>query len=100
MDQRTLISPIPFDELLRELKQAVKQAHEEGLPQSAVPPHEELLTRQQTAKLLGITLPTLSRYTRDEILIGYRIGARVRYKRSEVLGALQVMKVRKAFKIK
>ena len=100
MDQRTLISSIPFDELLGELKQVIKQAEESRLPHAEPTAAEELLTRQQTAKLLGITLPTLRKYTRDELLPGYRIGTRVRYKRSEVIGALQAMEVRKARKVK
>ena len=45
--------------------------------------------RVDAAQLLGITLPTLRDYTRRGLVEGYRIGTRVRYKRSEVLGSLQ-----------
>jgi len=100
MDQRTLISSIPFDELLGELKQAIKQAEDARLPHAEPPAAEALLTRQQTSKLLGITLPTLGQYTRRGLIPGYRIGTRVRYKRSEVIGAMQAMEVRKARKVK
>ena len=49
---------------------------------------EEVLTRDQAAQLLGITLPTLREYTHRGLVNGYRIGTRVRYKRSEVVASL------------
>ncbi len=48
-----------------------------------------LLTRKQTAKLLGISLPTLSDYTKKGKLRSYRLGGSIRYKESEVLASLE-----------
>ena len=62
---------------------------------TTTPPAEELLTRDQAAQLLGITLPTLRDYTRRGYVAGYRIGTRVRYKRNEVLDSLQRMRTAK-----
>jgi excisionase family DNA binding protein len=52
---------------------------------------EILLTREETAELLSISLPTLWKYTRDGLFPGWRIGSRVRYKKSEILSALKKM---------
>ncbi|MBA4155705.1 helix-turn-helix domain-containing protein [Flavobacterium sp.] len=52
---------------------------------------DKLLTREETAKLLSVSLTTLWDYTRKDIVPAYRIGTKVRYKKSEVLSALQKM---------
>ena len=50
-----------------------------------------LLTREETAKLLSVSLVTLWGWTKKDIVPAYRIGNKVRYKKSEVLNALQQM---------
>jgi len=55
---------------------------------------DELLTRSKTAELLGISLPTLDSYTASGKVPAYRIGGDsklIRYKRSEVLEALEAI---------
>lgn len=47
------------------------------------------ITRQETAEILRISLPTLNEYTKKGILSGYRLGSRVRYKSNEVENALK-----------
>ncbi len=49
----------------------------------------ELLTRKEVCELLHITLPTLHSWTKENLITGYRINTRVRYKKSEVLATLQ-----------
>lgn len=49
----------------------------------------EYITRQQTADLLGISLPTLNEYTKKGIVVGYRLGTRVRYIKAEVEASLK-----------
>jgi excisionase family DNA binding protein len=46
------------------------------------------LTREETAKLLKISLPTLDRYTEIGIIQGYRLGSVIRYVRLEVEASL------------
>ena len=53
---------------------------------------EKYLTRKETAKRLNITLPTLNRYTKQSKVTGYRVGARVLYKNSEIDGCLLKIK--------
>lgn len=59
----------------------------------------EFKTRQETAKQLGISLPTLNEYTKSGIIPAYRIGSRVRYKSNEIETSLlkvQSVKYRRA----
>lgn len=88
MNEPIVLSPIPLPDLLGEITRAVRSELDARTP-NAAPPPEELLTREQTAQLLGITLPTLRLHTSRGLVTGYRIGTRVRYKRSEVLSGLQ-----------
>lgn len=53
--------------------------------------NDKILSRQETANLLGVSLVTLWDYTRKDIIPAYRIGSKVRYKKKEVLLALQKM---------
>lgn len=52
-------------------------------------PETHLLTRQEVAKWLDISLPTLHAWTKKGILQAYRIGNKIRYKKNEVLDSLQ-----------
>ena len=56
---------------------------------------ESFLTRKQTAKYLQVSLPTLSRYTKLGILLGYKFGSSVRYKKKDVENSLKVIASRK-----
>ncbi len=49
----------------------------------------ELLTREETAKYLKVSLTTLWHWSKKGILKSYGIGNRVYYKRSEVEASLQ-----------
>jgi excisionase family DNA binding protein len=46
---------------------------------------EKLITRTETAQMLGVTLPTIYDWTKKRIITAYRIGNRVRYKHSEIM---------------
>ena len=49
---------------------------------------DQLLTREETAKLLSVSLVTLWDWTKKDIIPAYRIGNKVRYKKSEVFKSL------------
>lgn len=51
----------------------------------ATPPEEKLLTRSETAQLLGVTLPTIYDWTKKGVLTAYRIGNCIRYKHAEIM---------------
>lgn len=94
MHEPIVLSPIPLPDLLGEITKVVRSELDARTPATA-PPVEELLTRDQAAALLSITLPTLRDWTRRGYVTGYRLGTRVRYKRNEVLGSLQQMRTAK-----
>ena len=52
---------------------------------------EKLLTREETAQMLKVSLVTLWDWTRKDVLPAYRIGYKVRYKKNEVLASLKQM---------
>jgi excisionase family DNA binding protein len=84
---------ISLEELYSNVDRIVKSAIQseiQGLKQPVQP--VELLSRFEAAKLLGISLPTLNNYSQDGRLQSYKIGSRIRYKREEVLSALQKTK--------
>lgn len=69
------------DKLLEKLEKRIAAINEKKLD-------EELLTREETAKLLKISITTLWHWTKKNKLIAYGIGNRVYYKRGEIMNAL------------
>ena len=49
---------------------------------------EKYLTRKDVSFLIGVSLPTLHKYTTTGRIKAYRINRQVRYKESEVLAAM------------
>lgn len=84
----TQIQSIEASELLTrfdKLDSRLNQLQEMIKPQ----PETILLTRQEVAKWLDISLPTLHKYTNNGVLQAHRIGSKVRYKQNEVLDAFR-----------
>ena len=55
-------------------------------------PNAELLTRNEAAKLLGVSLVTILDWTKTGKITGYRIASRIRYKRHELESCLTQIK--------
>jgi len=72
---------------LHNLENRLKEIQETVTPQ----PDTHLLTRKEVAIWLDISLPTLHAWTKKGILQAYRIGNKVRYKKTEVLDSLQTI---------
>lgn len=94
MQNSILIHNVSTDELCEQIRKAVR---EELLAQktSAENTTEKFLTRQETATLLRITLPTLNSYSKKGILVGIRIGFRVLYREDQVKKALREIPLRR-----
>ncbi|AMA49652.1 helix-turn-helix transcriptional regulator [Flavobacterium covae] len=81
-----------------DLQQLIKEAVKEELtqitsmlplaPQETVP-KTDLLSREETAKMLGVSTTTLFLWNRDAILKAKKIGRRVYYFKDEVLNKLK-----------
>ena len=75
-----------FDKLL---PREVNPPSQTGLPAKTI------FTRQETAELLTISLPTLHDYTMRGLIKAYRLGNRVRYRLVDIENALVQIKTRK-----
>lgn len=79
------ITPQEFkDSILSDFREEIKTLSQNFQP--ILP--TEYLTRQETAKILKVSLVTLSDWNKKQILIPYRLGKLIRYKRSEIEMAL------------
>lgn len=87
----TQLSPEDFRDLLAEIIR-------ENLDELAKDPPDQLLSRQQLSKKLGISLPTIRNYTTENIIKSRRIGNRVFYRWSDVLESAILVKYNKSDK--
>ena len=94
MEQIALI-PVPLaalkETLTDVLKTALSEYQKAAAPPPAVTEPDTLLTRQQVAEMIGVSLPTIHNMTKAGKLTGYRFGHVVRYKLGEVENALKVI---------
>jgi excisionase family DNA binding protein len=78
---------------LSELKEMISDTMEQYLrPMAADKKVPAILIRQQAAKMLNVSLPTLHCWTMDGIVRGTRIGTRIRYRMADIEAALVDMK--------
>ncbi len=85
MQNNFILSPIPLSELESAIAKTVEQLLERRQSFSPVHEPEELITREETAQILRVTLPTLHNWTKQGLIPHYKIASRVRYKRAEVM---------------
>lgn len=75
------------NEIVQDVIKALK-----GIAETSQNPDKNtLLTRQETADMLGISLVSLWTWTKNDTGPAYRIGNKVRYKKSEIIESLQKM---------
>ena len=67
-----------------ELKNLIKEILVEFKPKQETP----FISRVEACKILGLSLPTLGKYTKEGKIISYKIGSQIRYKKDEVLNCL------------
>lgn len=94
MENSVLIEKITEAQLVDIINKAIQTQFDE-LKQELhkVRDQEELLTRDETAKILKINSSTLYLWTRKGKLPSYGIGNRVYYKRSEIMDSLVKVKI-------
>jgi len=69
--------------------EVVKQVLEDSLNGPDNPKPVTFLTRDEAANILKVSLPTLSKLTKEGRIKGYKIGRHIRYKSNELDSALQ-----------
>jgi excisionase family DNA binding protein len=91
MVNEILLNGISLDQLQESIKTIVsaelKNAVSELTTKREIEP--ELITRKETAEILGVSLPTLHEWTKKGVLPAKRIGSRIRYERTAVYDALK-----------
>ncbi|MBI3141467.1 MAG: helix-turn-helix domain-containing protein [Bacteroidetes bacterium] len=87
-----LIQPVTVDELKQLLTTAVRQELEAYWPNEAEPAEPRYMTRDEAAKLLGVSLVTIDKWSNEGTLQKFRIGGRIRFKTAELHKALGQVK--------
>ncbi len=83
-----LMSSYSLQELTTVISETVKIEFERQNSLSTPQPDNAYLTRKETARILGVSLPTLNDWSKKGLLPSYRISSRIRYKKEEVLNSL------------
>lgn len=85
----TLLIQTSPDELVEAIKQVVQieiaKIGDQNTPQANL---REVLTRKETAELLGVSLVTIHDWSRSGIIHPYKLGNRTYFKRSEIMEVL------------
>lgn len=84
---------IPTEELEKLVLKSVNMAIQPLISSHKNVENEDLLiTRKEAADLLHISLTTLDTYTKQGLLVRYKVGHRVLYKKSEIIASIGVIK--------
>ena len=91
-----ILQAITIEDLLSKIQSIVEKSIEEKLPKpkAAV----QLMTRNEVAKYLKISLPTLHERTKEGLLPSYKIGNRVLYKSNEFDETIRQRKYSRTYK--
>ena len=83
--ENLLLSSISIDSLKAELSDTIIKEISSCLADfQPKQPDTDFITRKEAAVILGVSLPTLAKWTLNGIIPAYRISSRIRYKKSEV----------------
>lgn len=91
MENNFVLSPISLTDFETLIKSCLRSELQSQLPP---PPKEEgeLITTAEATKLLRVSKVTLSKWRTEGRIKFYRIGTRIRFRKSELLEALQTTK--------
>jgi len=89
--ENIVLSSIPFKDFEILLRDCIKSELQNQTP-APTQDKEELLTSKQAAKILSVSLVTLHHWKVEGLIKFHRIGTRVRFKKNELLEALQTTK--------
>lgn len=83
-----LLNGVSLNQLLEQIGQLIDRRLGSSATQQTKKERSEFISRQEVAKLLMISLPTLNEYTKLGWLHSYKLGKRVLYKQDEVLSCV------------
>ncbi|MFM7104217.1 MAG: helix-turn-helix domain-containing protein [Flavobacteriales bacterium] len=84
---------VTMDELEQRISNAVESIVERII-QHQPGKADEYIDRNEAANILGISKPTLQKYTENGMIPGYRQGVVIRYKRQELMNCLPKIETR------
>lgn len=85
-----ILSPISLEELEKRIQEIVRtELQNFKIPEKNSP--SVYISRKEAAKFLGISLPTLSLWSKTGVIVSYRISSCVRYKREELEKSLRMV---------
>ncbi|MDB5275441.1 MAG: DNA-binding protein [Ferruginibacter sp.] len=85
---KIILDGIDLDELLEKISEIIEAKLNKAKSNRKKADDTGLLSRKEVCRLLKISLPTLSEYTKLNWLQSYKIGNRVLYKSDEVEAAI------------
>ena len=88
MDNQTLVHNVTIDELENRLFNRLAEKLDELKTAYQQPPADKYLSRKETAKMLGVSLPTLDEIAKNGKIKFSRIGRIVRFLHSDVLACM------------
>ena len=83
-----ILHQTPLSDIRALISEAVAEQFKVYQPKQEKEP-VKILTRQETALMLGVSLPTLNEWTKNGTIQGTRIGTRVRYRMADIDAALK-----------
>ncbi|KZE82868.1 helix-turn-helix domain-containing protein [Myroides marinus] len=86
LEGQMIFSGMMASDFLEAVQKMVRAELKNGEP-------EELLTREEVAEFLKVNLSTVSTWTSQGRLTCYGMGGRRYYKKSEIMAALEILKV-------
>lgn len=86
-----ILTSYSLDELTTVFSDCIKRELQNLIPPP--PKEDELITENEAKEILKVSKVTLKSWRDKKIITGYKIGTRIRYKKSELLDS--VLKVKK-----
>jgi excisionase family DNA binding protein len=95
MNDRITLMSYQKSEIEKLVSESVYQALERMVFEkaSSTAAQKTILTRQEAAIILNISLPTLHLYTKQGIIKGFRLGTKVRYRYEDIIDSLTLINV-------
>ncbi len=88
MEKDIIFSSIRRDDLVTLIRESVKEGFT-SVKQDAVPT-DDFINEKDAAKFLMVSKATMNLWRKSGVLPFYRIGSRIRYKKSELLKAAEI----------
>lgn len=86
--EQVVFTQVPIADLQGYIAQTIKEQFNALRMAEPAPDPDELVTRKEAARYLGLSLPTLHDYSMKGLVPAFRIGSRVRYRRGDLSNAL------------